>query len=65
MNHPVNFLPQFRLNQWLVRPALNRISSREGDIQIEPRVMRVLLVLAEKPGEVLDLLIAAITDSDD
>lgn len=59
MNHPGSFTPQFRLNQWLVRPALNRITGPDGDVQIEPRVMRVLLVLAEKPGQVvtrLDLL---------
>jgi len=59
MNHPGSFSPQFRLNQWLVRPALNRISGPDGEIQIEPRVMKVLLVLAEKPGQVvsrLDLL---------
>ncbi len=56
MNHPGNFPPQFRLNQWLVQPALNRISGPEGDIQIEPRVMRVLLVLAEEPGEVVTRL---------
>jgi len=56
MNHPGNFSPQFRLNQWLVQPALNRISGPEGDIQIEPRVMRVLLVLAEEPGEVVTRL---------
>ncbi|MEN8008280.1 MAG: winged helix-turn-helix domain-containing protein [Candidatus Krumholzibacteriota bacterium] len=59
MNQPGSFTPQFRLGQWLVRPALNRISGPDGDVQIEPRVMRVLLVLAEKPDEVvsrLDLL---------
>ena len=56
MNHLEKFPPPFRLNQWLVSPALNRISGTEGDIQIEPRVMRVLLVLAEKPGEVVTRL---------
>ncbi len=56
MNHLENFPQPFRLNQWLVSPALNRINGTEGDIQIEPRVMRVLLVLAEKPGEVVTRL---------
>ena len=56
MNHLGSFPPQFRLNQWQVRPALNRISGPEGDNQIEPRVMRVLLVLAERPGEVVTRL---------
>jgi Tol biopolymer transport system component/DNA-binding winged helix-turn-helix (wHTH) protein len=50
MNHPDKFPPPFHLNQWLVQPALNRISGPDGDIQIEPRVMRVLLVLVEEPG---------------
>ncbi len=56
MNHPGHFPPPFRLNQWLVQPALNRISGPGGDIQIEPRVMRVLLVLAEEPGQVVTRL---------
>ncbi len=59
MNHPESFPPPFCLHQWLVQPALNRISGSEGPVQIEPRVMAVLLVLAEQPGELvtrLDLL---------
>ena len=56
MNQSGNFPPPFRLNQWLVQPALNRISGPEGDVQIEPLVMRVLLVLAEEPGEVVTRL---------
>ncbi len=53
MNQQDNFPPQFRLNQWLVLPDLNRITGPDGEVQIEPRVMRVLLVLAEKPGQVV------------
>jgi Tol biopolymer transport system component/DNA-binding winged helix-turn-helix (wHTH) protein len=56
MNQSGNFPPPFRLNQWLVQPALNRISGPEGDVQIEPLVMRVLLVLAEEPGRVVTRL---------
>ena len=56
MNQSGNFPPPFRLNQWLVQPALNRISGPAGDVQIEPLVMRVLLVLAEEPGEVVTRL---------
>ncbi len=66
MNHPGSFSPQFRLDQWLVRPALNRVSGPQGDVQIEPRVMKVLLVLAAKPGKVvsrLDLLDEVWTDA--
>lgn len=53
MNHPGSFPLPFKLNQWLVQPALNRISGAGGENQIEPRVMRVLLVLADKPWEVV------------
>ncbi len=53
MNQSGNFPSPFRLNQWLVQPALNRICGPEGDVQVEPLVMQVLLVLAEKPGEVV------------
>ena len=56
MNLQEKFPSPFRLNRWLVSPALNRIRGTEGDIQIEPRVMRVLLVLAEEPGEVVTRL---------
>jgi Tol biopolymer transport system component/DNA-binding winged helix-turn-helix (wHTH) protein len=53
MNNPGGFPTPFKLNQWLVQPALNRISGPDGDVQVEPRVMRVLLVLADKPWEVV------------
>ncbi len=59
MNHPENFPAPFCLHQWLIQPDLNRISGPAGPVQIEPRVMAVLLVLAENPGELvtrLDLL---------
>ncbi len=59
MNHPESFPPPFCLHDWLIQPELNRISGAEGPVQIEPRVMGVLLALAERPGELvtrLDLL---------
>ncbi len=62
MNHPESFPPPFCLQQWLIQPELNRISdprSSRGPVQIEPRVMAVLLALAARPGELvtrLDLL---------
>jgi Tol biopolymer transport system component/DNA-binding winged helix-turn-helix (wHTH) protein len=43
----------FRLGPWLVHPKLNRISGESGDEQIEPRLMRVLELLAESAGEVV------------
>ncbi|OZC04488.1 winged helix-turn-helix domain-containing protein [Rubricoccus marinus] len=43
----------FRLGDLVVVPSLNRLV-REGEAQdVEPRVMRVLAVLAETPGEVV------------
>ncbi len=59
MNHPESFPPPFCLHHWLIQPDLNRISGEDGPVQIEPRVMAVLLALAEQPGELvtrLDLL---------
>jgi Tol biopolymer transport system component/DNA-binding winged helix-turn-helix (wHTH) protein len=56
MNQPEKFPPPFRLGPWLVSPELNRIQGQDGPVQIEPRVMKVLLCLAEKPGTVLTRL---------
>jgi Tol biopolymer transport system component/DNA-binding winged helix-turn-helix (wHTH) protein len=43
----------FRLGDFLVRPQLNRISRGSESAQVEPKVMRVLLCLAERPGQVV------------
>jgi len=43
----------FRIGEWLVSPSLNRISNGGSPIQLEPRVMGVLVYLASKPGEVI------------
>ena len=65
MNRPDPFREPFQLHDRLVRPDLNRISRPDGPdgaetaVQVEPRVMAVLLALAEQPGAVvtrLDLL---------
>ncbi|MFN2370548.1 MAG: winged helix-turn-helix domain-containing protein [Candidatus Krumholzibacteriia bacterium] len=59
MNRPSRFAPPFRLGEWTVQPALNRVSGPRGDVRLEPRVMAVLLRLAAAPGQVvgrLDLL---------
>jgi Tol biopolymer transport system component/DNA-binding winged helix-turn-helix (wHTH) protein len=53
MNSPDPFVPPFRLGPWLVRSDLNRLEGPDGQVQIEPRVMKVLLCLAENPGTVL------------
>ena len=40
----------FRLGEWTVEPALNRIT-REGEVvRLEPRAMEVLVCLAGRPG---------------
>ena len=56
MNHPASFPPPFRLHDWLIQPDLNRISGADGPVQIEPRVMAVLLTLAARPGAVVTRL---------
>jgi Tol biopolymer transport system component/DNA-binding winged helix-turn-helix (wHTH) protein len=69
MNQSGKFTPSFRLGSWVVRPDLNRVESGDGSgmlAQIEPRVMAVLLCLAEEPGRVvsrLDLLDRVWADS--
>ncbi len=52
MIHGEEFPPPFKLGTWLVQPDRNRISGPDGDSQMEPRVMLVLLLLAKRPGEV-------------
>ena len=41
----------FRLGEWIVKPAQNSVSGPSGSLHLEPRVMRVLLLLAERSGE--------------
>src|SRR4051812_2419194 len=44
----------FRLNDHLVDPSLNRITTPAGDtVQVEPKIMHVLTTLAERPQEVV------------
>jgi len=45
--------PDFRVEGRLVRPSLNRVVTRDETVTLEPKVMRVLLRLAERPGEVV------------
>src|SRR5215472_5235618 len=39
------------MGAWLVRPSLNTISKNGTNIQVEPKMMEVLLCLASRPGE--------------
>jgi DNA-binding winged helix-turn-helix (wHTH) protein/TolB-like protein/Tfp pilus assembly protein PilF len=43
----------FQLGEWRVDPELNQISRREETIRLEPRTMRLLVRLAETPGQVV------------
>ena len=41
----------FRLGPWLIRPGLNTISNNGADVQVQPKVMEVLVCLASRPGQ--------------
>jgi Tol biopolymer transport system component/DNA-binding winged helix-turn-helix (wHTH) protein len=43
----------FRIGDHLVRPSLNRVSTPEQTVTLEPKVMRVLARLAAQPGSVV------------
>ncbi len=43
----------FTVGSWYVRPALNRISNGSRSVQLEPKVMQMLLILAKRAGEVV------------
>ena len=43
----------FRVGSWLVEPTLNRISEGEVTKHLEPKVMQVLVCLAETPARVV------------
>jgi DNA-binding winged helix-turn-helix (wHTH) protein len=44
---------EFRLAEWLVQPSLNRLSCDERATQLEPKLMDVLVYLAENAGQVV------------
>ena len=43
----------FRIGEWLIEPSLNRLSRGGTTIQLELKVMDVLVCLAERAGEVV------------
>ena len=43
----------FRIGDRLVQPSLNRVRTPEQTFQLEPKIMRVLRCLSERPGEVV------------
>ena len=50
---PVMAEHAFRVGEWLVDPALDQISRNTEVIKLEPRTMRLLVRLAETPGQVV------------
>ena len=43
----------FRIAEWLVQPSLNRLSDGVREVQVEPKLMDVLVYLAENAGQVV------------
>ena len=43
----------FRVGPWTVRPTLNTLSHNGTTARLEPKVMQVLVCLAERPGDVV------------
>ena len=43
----------FYVAGWLVEPELNRMVKQGQTVHLEPKVMQVLVCLAEKPGKVI------------
>jgi len=43
----------FQMGDWLVQPQLNQIVGPENQVSVEPKVMEVLVCLAENPEEVV------------
>ena len=44
---------EFQIGEWLVEPDLNCINKGKNKISVEPKVIEVLVCLADCPGEVL------------
>jgi TolB-like protein/DNA-binding winged helix-turn-helix (wHTH) protein/Tfp pilus assembly protein PilF len=45
----------FHIGRWRVHPELDEISRDDTTVKLAPRTMRVLLCLAERPGEVISV----------
>ncbi|MEN8106726.1 MAG: hypothetical protein ABFS22_01830 [Pseudomonadota bacterium] len=43
----------FRIADWAVEPALSRITRDGKPVKLEPKVMAVLVYLAERPGQLV------------
>lgn len=43
----------FQLEDWIVQPQLNRLIRGAETVQVQPKIMAVLICLAEEPGAVV------------
>ena len=46
-------MKEFSVGEWEVHPSLNRLTRAGEDVRVEPKVMQVLELLAETPGDVV------------
>src|SRR5260370_15583792 len=44
----------FSIAEWLVRPRLGTVGRGDKSVRVEPKIMRVLVCLAEHPGDVVE-----------
>ncbi len=44
---------RLQVGDWFVEPALNQLKSAAGTVTLEPKVMSLLVYLAERPGQVV------------
>ena len=51
MNFEIDLHEGFFLEEWFVEPQLGRISKDEKIVQLEPKIMEVLVFLAENQGK--------------
>lgn len=43
----------FRINSWTIKPELNRLESPDEEIQLEPKIVDVLVYLAQHAGRLV------------
>jgi DNA-binding winged helix-turn-helix (wHTH) protein len=53
MNFKIDLLEGFYLDEWFVEPQLGRVSKDEKIVQLEPKIMEVLVHLAENQGKTI------------
>jgi DNA-binding winged helix-turn-helix (wHTH) protein len=54
MNFEIDLQDGFFLEEWFVEPQLGRISKDEKIVQLEPKIMEVLVYLAQNQGKTLN-----------